>query len=82
MRRGRQLALRRRSGHTGAAFGAIYVDRGTVRYRDELLPASVDATLQTDATPAQALQFAGKGRCAAIRSRSTARAQPLPSCGR
>src|SRR6478672_8574996 len=40
-------------GHTGAAFGAIFVDRGTVRYRDALLPASIDATLQTDATPAQ-----------------------------
>lgn len=48
-------------GHTGAAFGAIFVDRGTVRYRDALLPASVDVTLQTDATPAQALQFAGEG---------------------
>jgi uncharacterized protein involved in outer membrane biogenesis len=48
-------------GHTGAAFGAIFVDRGTVRYRDKLLPASIDATLQTDATPAQALQFAGRG---------------------
>jgi len=49
------------AGHTGAAFGAIDVDKGIVRYRDALLPASVDATLQTDATAARSLKFAGKG---------------------
>jgi hypothetical protein len=49
------------AGHTGAAFGAIFVDHGVVRYRDAMLPASVDATLQTDRTPAQALQFEGRG---------------------
>ena len=49
------------AGHTGAAFGAIDVDKGIIRYRDALLPASVDATLQTDATAARSLKFAGKG---------------------
>jgi len=49
------------AGRTGAAFGAIDVDKGIVRYRDALLPASVDATLQTDATAARPLRFAGKG---------------------
>jgi len=49
------------TGHTGAAFGAIFVDRGTVRYRDALLPASVDATLQSNRSAAQTLQFKGRG---------------------
>ena len=47
--------------NTGSAFGAIFVDHGTVRYRDAALPASVDATLQTDSTPDQSLRFAGRG---------------------
>jgi uncharacterized protein involved in outer membrane biogenesis len=49
------------AGHAGAAFGAVDVDNGRVRYRDALLPASVDATLQTDATGSRPLKFAGRG---------------------
>jgi len=49
------------AGRTGAAFGAIDVDSGRVRYRDALLPASVDATLQTDAASSRPLKFAGRG---------------------
>ena len=51
-------------GNPGAAIGTIDVDRGVVRYRDALLPASVDATLQTGAASPgapQTLQFAGRG---------------------
>ena len=48
----------------GAAIGVIDIDRGVVRYRDAILPASVDVTLQTvpaTANAPQTLQFGGKG---------------------
>lgn len=50
------------AGHMGSAFGAIDIEGGNLRYRDSLIPASIDATLQTDAAvPSRPLRFAGKG---------------------
>ena len=52
------------TGASPAAIGAIDIDRGVVRYRDAMLPANVDVTLQTTpatATAPQTLQFGGRG---------------------
>jgi len=48
-------------GNNGSALGAIDVDEGRVRYRDALLPASVDGTLQTEPAASRPLRFTGRG---------------------
>jgi uncharacterized protein involved in outer membrane biogenesis len=48
----------------GATFGALDVDKGTLRYRDALLAASIDAAVQTvpaSGSSPQSLQFNGRG---------------------
>ena len=48
-------------GDKGAALGAIDVDDGRIRYRDAVLPASVDGTLQTESAASRPLKFNGRG---------------------